>query len=151
VREEVGAARQVLADLGLAPRAENPIERDARALTVDMGNRHATLAEALLDEPQIDAAALSDEITGVDHVAQNFADTIGRLGDGASSVGQAHSANLSASAARAVRLTERLIAEGAAARTSSSQRSKGQEPASPPETSPTPEAAPTPAAERPKP
>jgi hypothetical protein len=108
VREEVQAVRAAFSDLSEANPAPTRRENEVREYTVDVGDRHAALAELILDEARIDAAALSDEVHGVTSAVSHFAVALEQLGRNASIEGKRISEKLADNAQRAAKLTEHL-------------------------------------------
>lgn len=131
VRGEISAAREIFSDLSEAPPASTSLENEVREHTADIGERHAALAELILDEAKIDSSALSNEVAGVSTVARHYAETLRELGEEASPEGLSLSGKLSLNAARATEFTEQLMKASHPSGETQEDASEDQLPASP--------------------
>lgn len=118
VREGLAEAREGLRELAEAPPPPTGIELAAREHAVETGGRHAALAEALLEAPRPDAAALAGEVEGLSGAVAAHDDLLKGLaaaGGPVSSEGVRLSARLTLSAGRAQGWSARLIARATGA------------------------------------
>lgn len=109
VKNEISAVRRAFSDMSASQDAPSAIENEAREHAVEIGTRHTALAQALLEEQLIDAAALSSEVGGVGAVARGYANTLTELGSDASRHGKRLSKRLSRSANLASEITGQLV------------------------------------------
>lgn len=113
VKVELAATKRSLDKLDSASDPASQIELDARAYTVDVGGRHVALADALLDELEIDPNAVQGEIRGVESAVLGYSATLKELGADASTSGTTIASELESSTARALGFAWNLASRSA--------------------------------------
>lgn len=110
VRRELKQTQSELDELAGAPDPNTKMELDAREDLVETGSRHARIAQALLEESQIDASALAAEIDSLGSASTRFAAVLAYVGNEASALGLMASKRLARYGRRAIKWTARIVA-----------------------------------------